>query len=104
MSITIQEFVKKATEHKKNSQETLQYALKAVRGIEEMDRQIKEIRDYINNVFKAPKSLNSLEKIVFYFNRKQNITLQEIADIGGYELGYILKVSMRINRKLRKVN
>lgn len=103
MSITIQEFVKKASEHKKNSLETLQYALKAVRGIEEMDRQIKEIREYINNVFKAPKSLTTLEKIVYYFNRKQNITLQEIADEGGYELGYILKISMRINRKLRNI-
>lgn len=102
MAISLQEFVNLVNNHKNDSIETLKSTLKAVRGLEDMERQSKEIRHYLNKVFKAPKNLNTLEKIIYYFNRKQNVTLQEIADIGGYEIGYILNVSMRINKKLKK--
>lgn len=103
MSISIQEFVKMANTHKQHSKETLQTVLKAIRDVEEMEKQMKEIRECLNTVFKAPKSFNTIEKVVYYFNRKQNVTLQEIADEGGYEISYLLKVSMRVNNKLKKI-
>lgn len=58
----------------------------------------------IYKTFQAPKYLTTLEKIVYYFNRKQGITLQEISDVGGYTLDYILKVSARINKKIERHN
>lgn len=102
MSLTLEKFVKKVNEHKNGTIEALRDTLKAIRGLEESERQNKEIRYLLNKRFKAPRNFNTLEKVVYYFNRKQNLTLQEIADIGGYEIGYILNVSMRINEKLKK--
>ena len=100
-NIDIKEFYELRNEQKQITLDTLSSALKTVRGIEDIDDRNKKMRLIISKTFQAPKYLNTLEKIIYYFNRKQGITLQEIADIGGYEIGYLLNVSARISKKLQ---
>lgn len=100
--INIKEFYKLASEHKKKTLESLSTATKAVRDIADLEDLTKEMKGIINKQFQAPKYLNTIEKIIFYYNRKQNITLQEIADILGFTHIYMLKISARINNKMKK--
>ena len=101
IAIDINDFFNELDEQKRTTLDTLSATFKAIRGIQTIDDNNKRIKGIIYKNLKAPKHLNTLEKIVYYFNRKQGITLQEIADVGGYSLDYMLEISARINKKIK---
>ncbi len=87
--------------HKETTEKAIKYVTKTFEYLQEVERLNKEIRTKLNSTFGAPTKLNTLEKIIYYFNRKHGVTLEKIAEITGYNTDYILQISARINRKLR---
>ena len=90
--------------HKNTTEKALFHAAKAFEHLQESDRLNKEIRLKLNTTFRAPVKLNTLEKIIYYFNRKRGITLAKIGEVMDKSTDYMLEVSMKINRKLKHVS
>lgn len=90
--------------HKNTTEKALFHTAKAFEHLQESDRLNKEIRLKLNTTFRAPVKLNTLEKIIYYFNRKRGITLAKIGEVMDKSTDYMLEVSMKINRKLKHVS
>lgn len=90
--------------HKNTTEKALFHTVKAFEHLQESDRLNKEIRLKLNTTFRAPVKLNTLEKIIYYFNRKRGITLAKIGEVMDKSTDYMLEVSMKISRKLKHVS
>jgi DNA-directed RNA polymerase specialized sigma subunit len=67
----------------------------------EEHKKIDEDMKQIIKSLKAPKGLTFLEKVVYFYNRKQGLTLMEIAETTGYHVDYILQISAKLSKKLK---
>ena len=88
--------------YKEKTKESLSKITQTIRVLDEQEKLNQEMKTIIKSIFKAPKRFTFLEKIIFYYNRKKGLTLQEIADITGYSLQHLREVSAKINKKLSK--
>lgn len=90
--------------HKNTTEKALFHTVKAFEHLQESDRLNKEIRLKLNTTFRAPVKLNTLEKIIYYFNRKRGISLEKIGEVMDKTANYMRKVSMKITRKLKHIS
>lgn len=102
-AVNLEDFCQLLDLYKDTTEKTLYYVKKAYEHLQEVERLNKEIRIKLNTTFKAPTKLTVLEKIIYYFNRKHNLTLEKIAEISGYHPVYILEKSAKINHKLKHI-
>jgi DNA-directed RNA polymerase specialized sigma subunit len=67
----------------------------------EYDEIVKEMTAMENTIFRAPEFLTRIEKIIYYFNRTEGLTLQEIADTMHLSMVYVCKISARVSKKIK---